>query len=108
MSAIALDIDHLPPETHRAMYRALEEDRGQLWAETLVGPLDNVVDPFLEASNSIESESCIKCNRRLEDYEIDYSVYEFDDGKPAFYLCVGCEDEFGGDRFIEDEEDDED
>ena len=107
MSAIALDIDHLPPETHRAMYRAIEEDRGQLWAETLVGPLDNVVDPFVEASNSIESESCIKCSRRLEEYELEYSVYEFDDGEPAFYLCAGCEDEFVNDMFLE-EGDDED
>ena len=107
MSAIALDIDHLPPETHRAMYKAIKEDRGQLWAETIVGPLDKVVDPFFEASNSIESECCIKCNRKLEDYELIYSVYEYDDGEPAFYLCAGCEDGFMSDMFLEEDNDED-
>ena len=94
MSAIALDIEHLSPKTHRAYYEVLKEERGILWADILVGRLPGEENPFTEASASIDTSSCIKCKRHISEYEHELCIYQYDNGDPAFYLCPSCETEF--------------
>lgn len=101
MSAVALDVEFLPPKVHRIIHEVICERKGITWANVLVGELsplewdqpssktDSVI--FHETSESLDNHTCVKCERDIELHEQMHCLYEYEDGEPAFYLCPQCE-----------------
>lgn len=111
MSAEALDLNGLSPDIHRQLYEEVQREKGDLWAEVLVGKpypektelisFEEALEHTRETSDlsvvfedtfeSLDSESCIKCSRKIKEHEKMHCLYEYQDGDPAFYLCLKCD-----------------
>jgi hypothetical protein len=99
MSALVLRIESLPSDIHRLFHAVVSEELGVKWANLLAGPIGFVREgksadfELKEGRASLEQNTCLICKEGIPEEELEISLYEFEEGDPAFYICEECEDQ---------------